>query len=182
MIDRSLLSRIVSLFESYKSSKGGQWRDCDFRVATATDSPYARFKVVGAYFLITVCASGGNVLISRFSLRCVRHLPRPTGLPAHGSSHLFTRTSLVKSRLPPSSERRNARFGVGTTFTVIPRPNNFIRAYIYSSLGLRIGTSNLLKFKIMTNFVRGRRGLQTAYNPLMWARVQCLSNPLTSSI
>ena len=51
MIDRSLLSRIVSLFESSKSSKGGQRRDCDFRVATATDSPYARFKVVGGVLL-----------------------------------------------------------------------------------------------------------------------------------
>ena len=72
-------------------------------LTTVADSPDARFEVEGLCFFVTVCASGGKTLISRISFRCVRHLPRPTGLPAHGSSHLFTRTSLVKSRLPPSS-------------------------------------------------------------------------------
>ena len=59
MIDRFLLSRLESLYESFKSSEGGQRRDCvicsvplSLHSANPTDSPDARI-IVGALVVLS---------------------------------------------------------------------------------------------------------------------------------
>ena len=118
---RFLLSRIESLplcSKSSKSSEGGQTgplrvpaaRQCDlFRSATAPlHKPHrlakARIKVVAFDDLsVGLCQSRKDPYLPPEPL-CVRLLPRPTGLPAHGSrSNLPSAYADVKSLPPPSS-------------------------------------------------------------------------------
>lgn len=67
-----ILSRLESLCESFKSSKGGQsWplraqrRESIFHFVPATDSPDALISVVAFVVLCDSCARGGITLISR---------------------------------------------------------------------------------------------------------------------
>ena len=72
IIARFLLSRLESLCESFKSSKGGQswplrvqWRDSVFLFVPDSDSPDALISVVAFVVLCDCCARGGKTLISR---------------------------------------------------------------------------------------------------------------------
>ena len=75
MIDRFFLSRLESLCESFKSSEGGQRRDCvlcsvplSLHSANPTDSPSLASMLVGQYFYSDAGASGGVTLISRIKV------------------------------------------------------------------------------------------------------------------
>ena len=88
MIDRLILSRLESLYESSKSSEGGQGRDCVFHFVPATDSPQLASRVVGWCFYSEVGASGGETVISR--IKVVRPPPAaPYGLAPYGICDQF---------------------------------------------------------------------------------------------
>ena len=74
-IDRFLLSRLESLYESFKSSEGGQRRDCvlcsvplSLHSANPTDSPSLASMLVGQCFYYDAGASGGVTVISRIKV------------------------------------------------------------------------------------------------------------------
>ena len=88
MIDRLILSRLESLYESSKSSEGGQGRDFSFRFATVKDSLYLASRLVGWWFYSEVGASGGKTVISR--IKVVRPPPAaPYGLAPYGICDQF---------------------------------------------------------------------------------------------
>ena len=75
MIDRFLLSRLESLYESFKSSEGGQRRDCvicsvplSLHSANPTDSPGLASRLVGRCLYSDAGASGGVTVISRIKV------------------------------------------------------------------------------------------------------------------
>jgi len=75
MIDRFLLSRLESLCESFKSSEGGQRRDCvicsvplALYSTNPTDSPSLASMLVGQCFYSDAGACGGKTFISRLNL------------------------------------------------------------------------------------------------------------------
>ena len=96
MIDRFLLSRLESLCESFKSSEGGQRRDCvicsvplSLHSANPTDSPDARI-IVGALVVLSDCLCLWRKDPSLPSQPLsVRHLPRPDGLAPYGICRQF---------------------------------------------------------------------------------------------
>ena len=131
MIDRFLLSRIESLYESSKSSEGGQGRDCvissvplSLLSINPTDSPKHASRSWPLSFLVWVCARAGKTLISRSNLcpsgscRALQACPLWHLWPVSASAsqtrkpspntigpHTFARLSLITS-LPSSPARR----------------------------------------------------------------------------
>ena len=108
MIDRFLLSRLESLCESFKSSEGGQRRDCvlcsvplSLHSANPTDSPSLASMLVGQCFYSDAGACGGKTLISRLSLYTSATCRARTGLPLW---HLpSVSASALQTRKPPSN-------------------------------------------------------------------------------
>ena len=131
--------------KSFKSSEGGQTgplrvpaaRLCDlFRSASAPlhkshrlASP--RISVVAFGILsVGMCQSRKDRYLPP-EPSCVRLLPRPTGLPAHGSrSNLPSAYADVKSLLPPSSGEGNSRLGGCGWLSVISRPRLGLVVYL----------------------------------------------------
>ena len=140
MIDRLILSRPESRRASFRSSEGGQRRDCvlcsvplSLHSTNPTDSPDARI-IVGALVVLSDCLC---------QWRKDPHLPYQgcpsatcralTGLPAHGSGcDLPSAIADDKPHPPPSSgENTDARLGVIPKLTLISRPEVISAAYIY---------------------------------------------------
>ena len=131
--------------KSFKSSAGGQTgplrvpaaRQCDlFRSATAPlhkshRLAYPRINVVAFVILsVGMCQSRKERYLPLQPL-CVRLLPRPTGLPAHGSrSNLPSAYADVKSLLPPSSGEGDSRLGGCGCLCVISRPGLGLVVYL----------------------------------------------------
>ena len=132
--------------KSSNSSKGGQTgplrvpaaRLCDlFRSATAPlhkshRLAYPRISVVAFVILsVGMCLSRKDRYLPLQPL-CIRLLPRPTGLPAHGSrSNLPSAYADVKSLLPPSSGEGDSRLGGCGCLSVISRPRLGLVVYLW---------------------------------------------------
>ena len=136
--------------KSFKSSAGGQTgplrvpaaRLCDlFRSASAPlhkshRLAYTRIGVVALVILsVGLCLSRKDRYLPLQPL-CVRLLPRPTGLPAHGfRSNLPSAYADVKSLLPPSSEDGDSRFRGCGCLSIITRPRLSLVVYLWFSDG-----------------------------------------------
>ena len=119
--------------KSSKSSEGGQswplraqWRDSVIYSALLHKShrlAYPRISVVAFVILsVGLCQSRKDPYLPLEPL-CVRLLPRPTGLPAHGSrSNLSSAYADVKSLLPPSSPKMYSRLSGCASLIFISRP------------------------------------------------------------
>ena len=131
--------------KSSNSSEGGQTgplrvpaaRLCDlFRSASAPlhkshRLAYPRISVVAFVILsVGMCQSRKERYLPLQPL-CVRLLPRPTGLPAHGfRSNLPSAYADVKSLLPPSSGEGDSRLGGCGCLCVISRPRLGLVVYL----------------------------------------------------
>ena len=129
MIDRFLLSRLESLCESFKSSEGGQRRDCvlcsvplSLHSANPTDSPDARISGGASVVLSDCCTSGGKTLISRINLcpsatcrglrPCLLWHLWPVSASAHADAktvpkHHRPRMTDVRPKAPADSDRHH---------------------------------------------------------------------------
>ena len=87
-----------------------------------TDSPDSRISVAELVVLsVGLCLSRKDRYLPLQPL-CVRLLPRPTGLPAHGSrSNLSSAYADAKSLLPPSSPKMYSRLSGCASLTFISR-------------------------------------------------------------
>ena len=112
MIDRLILSRIESLYESSKSSEGGQRRDCviysvplSLLSINPTDSPRYASRPWRLSFLVQLCARAGKTLISRSNLcqsgscRALRACPL-WHLPSVSASAVADAKTAVKHHRP----------------------------------------------------------------------------------
>ena len=140
MIDRFLLSRLESLCESFKSSEGGQRRDCvicsvslSLHSANPTDSPSLASMLVGQCFYSDAGACGGKTLISRLNLCPSATCRARTGLPPMAFAVSFRiRFADAKTAVKPHRlERTDGRFRIGAVVTVVPRPTAVHHGYIY---------------------------------------------------
>ena len=96
----------------------------------------ARIKVVAFVILsVGLCQSRKDRYLPLQPL-CVRLLPRPTGLPAHGSrSNLPSAYADVKSLLPPSSGEGDSRLGGCGCLSIISRPRLGLVVYLWFADG-----------------------------------------------
>ena len=108
MIDRFLLSRLESLYESFKSSEGGQRRDCvicsvplSLHSANPTDSPGLASRLVGRCSYSDAGASGGVTVISR--IKVVRPPPAAPGRACPLWHFPSVSASASRTRKPPSN-------------------------------------------------------------------------------
>ena len=113
-------------------------RLCDlFRSASAAlhkshRLAYSRISVVAFDDLsVDMCQSRKDRYLPLEPL-CVRLLPRPTGLPAHGSrSNLPSAYADAKSLPPPSSPKMYSRLSGCASLTFISRPRGIAWGYIF---------------------------------------------------
>ena len=134
----SLSRTVPSCFASVPSPRAQAARLCDlFRSATAPlhkshRLAYPRINVVGFLILsVGLCQSRKDPYLP-LQPSCVRLLPRPTGLPAHGSrSNLPSAYADVKSLPPPSSGKGNSRLGSCGCLSVISRPRLGLVVYLW---------------------------------------------------
>ena len=134
------LKVFLLLKKSFKSSAGGQRRDCviysvplSLHSINPTDSPDSRISV-GAFADLSVglCQSRKDPYLPLHP-QCVRLLPRPTGLPlwhlpSVSASAVADAKTVVKHHRP---ERTDGRFRIGAVVTVVPRPTAVHHGYIY---------------------------------------------------
>ena len=144
MIDRLILSRLESLYESSKSSEGGQRRDCviysvplSLLSINPTDSPRHASRPWRLSFLVQLCARAGKTLISRSNLsasgscRALRACPL-WHLPSVSASAVADAKTAVKHHRP---KRTDGRFRVGAELTVVPRPEG-VTLGMYAMCGI----------------------------------------------
>ena len=143
MIDRLILSRLESLYESSKSSKGGQGRDCviysvslPLLSTNPTDSPDSRISV-GALVALSECLClwrKDPYLPSEPS--SVRHLPRPNGLAcSRFRMHFGKGCALPETQPPPSSpQNTDVRPMLGIVNVPHPTPRGRSWAYIFTAM------------------------------------------------
>ena len=142
MIDRLILSRLESLsalLQVFQIFRGrSKARLCDLlrsAVAPLHKShrlAKARIKAIAFVFLsVGLCQSRKDPYLP-LEPQCVRLLPRPTGLPVHGSiSNLPSAYADVKSLLPPSSGEGDSRLGGCGCLSVISRPRLSLVVYLW---------------------------------------------------
>ena len=139
MIDRFLLSRLESLCESFKSSEGGQRRDCvlcsvplSLHSANPTDSPDARI-IVGALVVLSDCLCQWRKDPSLPSQPLsVRHLPRATPLPPVAFVVSFRICPADAETAPKHHRPTHIRpLGPHHKCTLISRPTAVHHGYIY---------------------------------------------------
>ena len=134
MIDRFLLSRLESLCESFKSSEGGQRRDCvicsvplSLHSTNPTDSPSLASMLVGQCFYSDAGASGGVTVISR--IKVVRPPPAaPYGLAPCGICGQFPHLPCRRENRPQTPQVKEdtyARMWVLSSYS-ITRPEGRI--------------------------------------------------------
>ena len=112
-----------------------QRRDCVIYSAPLHKShrlAYSRINVASVVILsVGLCQSRKDRYLPLQPL-CVRLLPRPTGLPAHGSrSNLPSAYADVKSLLPPSSGEGDSRLGGCGCLSIISRPRLGLVVYLW---------------------------------------------------
>ena len=143
MIDRFLLSRLESLYESFKSSEGGQRRVCvicsvplSLHSANPTDSPGLASRLVGRCSYSDAGASGGVTVISRIKVVCPPPAA-PYGLVPCGICGQFPHLPCRREnrpQTPQAKEEAYARMWVLST-DVITRPEATSTAFACASAG-----------------------------------------------
>ena len=139
MIDRFLLSRLESLCESFKSSEGGQRRDCvlcsvplSLHSANPTDSPSLASMLVGQCFYSDAGACGGKTLLSRLNLCPSATCRARTGLPPMAFAVSFRiRFADAKTAVKHHRPTHIRPLGPHQKCTLISRPTAVHHGYIY---------------------------------------------------
>ena len=126
------LKVFLLLKKSFKSSAGGQRRDCviysvplSLHSINPTDSPDSRISVVVFVFLsVGLCKSRKDRLSPASTF--VRPAPAaPYGLASSRFQKIYATTCcarVINLLPPPRPKRADGRFRVGAELTVVPRP------------------------------------------------------------